>query len=217
MKKTSEKQSEDSEHITLFWLDHNITDCSEKYSSMKKALLDLYPAVRIYTNPDLCIKSIKSLNNSRNRLIIIVSDDFASYILSEVHAERSLVAILIFSSDDQKESKFFSDKYEKIISVSSDSTSLLGSIDKTMRRIEKQTLVFNIFDQNKQKATRDLSTESPSFLWHQMLLGVLKEMPQDDLAKEQMLEKCTECYHNNTYELNNIASFRNTYRPRDGD
>ncbi len=41
---------------------------------------------------------------------------------------------------------------------------------------EKQTLAFNIFDQ-KQKSMKHLSKESASFLWHQMLIYVLKQIP----------------------------------------
>ncbi len=47
-----------------------------------------------------------------------------------------------------------------------------------LKSMDKQTFAFNLFDQ-KQKSLRDLTKESASFLWNQMLIFVLKQIPQD--------------------------------------
>ncbi|CAF1447691.1 unnamed protein product [Adineta steineri] len=79
-----------------------------------------------------------------------------------------------------------------------------------MNLVEKQTLTFSLFDQ-KQKSLKDLSQESASFLLHQMLIYVLKQMSQDKLSKKQMLDMCRDYYKKNKKELKKIEEFQNTY------
>jgi len=80
-----------------------------------------------------------------------------------------------------------------------------------MSLFEKQTLAFNIFDQ-KQKSMKHLSKESASFLWHQMLIYVLKQIPQDSQSKQQMIQLCQDYYQNNKEELKKIENFQKIYR-----
>ncbi|CAF1193842.1 unnamed protein product [Didymodactylos carnosus] len=59
---------------------------------------------------------------------------------------------------------------------------------------------------------RDLTKESGSFIWHQLLKEVLQKMPSGDKnAKEEMLEKCRLYYRGNKKELQNIEEFEKSY------
>ncbi|CAF3139386.1 unnamed protein product [Rotaria socialis] len=71
-------------------------------------------------------------------------------------------------------------------------------------------LTFSLFNQ-KQKSTRDLTKESASFLWHQMLLYVFKQMPHNDRMKNEMLDQCVDHYRNNQTELETIEQFRKSH------
>jgi hypothetical protein len=62
-----------------------------------------------------------------------------------------------------------------------------------MKIVEKQLMAFSLFDQ-KLKSTRDLSKDSASFLWNQLLLYVLKKLPQDEQVKLHMLSTCADLY-----------------------
>ncbi|UJR20672.1 hypothetical protein I4U23_023793 [Adineta vaga] len=79
-----------------------------------------------------------------------------------------------------------------------------------MELVEKQTIAFSLFDQ-KQKSLKDLSKESASFLLHQMLVFVLRQMSQDQQAKQQMIDMCHDYYKNNKRELEKIKQFKRTY------
>jgi tetratricopeptide (TPR) repeat protein len=72
-------------------------------------------------------------------------------------------------------------------------------------------LVYNLFDE-KQKSTRDLTKESASFLWHQMLINILKQIPQNQTLYDEMLNKCLDYYQTNRYELDQIELFRQNYK-----
>ncbi|CAF3530295.1 unnamed protein product [Rotaria socialis] len=67
-----------------------------------------------------------------------------------------------------------------------------------------------MFD-DKQKLARDLNRDGASFLWFQMLVGVLKAFPQDTLEKREMLDTCRHEYKHNGEETKIIEEFDSTY------
>jgi tetratricopeptide (TPR) repeat protein len=101
-------------------------------------------------------------------------------------------------------------EYSKIVEIFTDQESLLASIRERMDIVEKQTLAFSLFDQ-KQKALKDLSKESASFIINQMLIYVLRQMSQDEQSKKEMLSMCCDYYQNNRHELKKIKEFEKTY------
>ncbi|CAF1060360.1 unnamed protein product [Didymodactylos carnosus] len=74
-------------------------------------------------------------------------------------------------------------------------------------------LALRFFDQ-KQKSTKDLSQESASFFWFQLLIDVIKRMSRTKIssaAQEEMLQACEDYYRTNKCELQKIEHFRQTY------
>lgn len=67
----------------------------------------------------------------------------------------------------------------------------------------------------KEKATRDLSKESGSFLFFQLFKTVLKTMPRTPEAKKTMVTTCRDYYRGNLTELKNIDEFDRTYKSID--
>jgi hypothetical protein len=161
--------SENKEDIQLIWLDENLDDSSE-YRRIQSTLLELNPAVQLYSDFNLCIGLIESIKNER--IFLIVSCTFAHSILSKVSTHRALVAIFIFCANEQDHETSIK-KYQKVIGIFTDQDCLLASVRETMDIVEKQTLAFKLFDQ-KQKLGRDLSKESASFIWQQMLIYILR-------------------------------------------
>ncbi|CAF0859397.1 unnamed protein product [Adineta steineri] len=198
--------SDNKEDIQLIWLDGNMDD-SHDYLLTQSMLIELNPAVQFYSHFDRCLDFIKSVKHEQ--IFLIVSGAFAQQILLQTHHYRPLVAIFIFCSNDQHY-KPLMEEYNKITGVFTKQHDLLESIKQKMNLIEKQTLTFSLFDQ-KQKSMKDLSQESASFLLHQMLIYVLKQMSQDKLSKEQMLDMCRDYYKQNKKELMKIEEFQNTY------
>ncbi|CAF1432599.1 unnamed protein product [Rotaria sordida] len=101
-------------------------------------------------------------------------------------------------------------KCDKIIKIYTDKKSLFKSTYSKMNLIKKGPLTFNLFDE-KQKSLKDLSKESASFLWQQMLIYVLKQIPQNEQSKQQMVDFCLDYYKNNKSELEKIKNFKTNY------
>ncbi|CAF1144346.1 unnamed protein product [Adineta steineri] len=198
--------SDNKEDIQLIWLDGDMND-SDDYLLTQSMLTELNPAVQFYSQFDRCLNLIKLIKEEQ--IFLIVSGPFARRILLQSHRYRSLVAIFIFSSNHQRYKPLMKE-YNKIIGIFTDQHGLSESIREKMNLVEKQTLTFSLFDQ-KQKSIKDLSQESASFLLHQVLIYVLKQMSQDEQSKKQMLDMCHDYYKSDTKELQKIEEFQNTY------
>jgi tetratricopeptide (TPR) repeat protein len=194
------------EDIQLIWLDDNMSDSSD-YLLTQTMLLELNPAAQFYSNFDRCLDLIKSIKDEQ--IFLIVSGAFARRVLSQIHQHQTLVAIFIFCANRQHHQSLM-DQYKKIVEIFTDQDSLLKSVREKMNIIEKQTLAFSLFDQ-KQKSLKDLSKESASFLLHQMLIYVLRQMTQDEQSKREMLNMCRDYYQNNKHELKKIQEFEESY------
>ncbi|UJR19231.1 hypothetical protein I4U23_022360 [Adineta vaga] len=197
---------ENKETVQLIWLNENSNDLSDN-SFIHSILLELNPAVQFYSDFDRCINLIKSIKNEQ--IFLIVSHNFAQRILTKISTHRNLVSIFIFPANN-KQQEALVDDFDKVVGIFTDQNHLLESIRMTMDTIEGKTLIFNLFNQ-KQRFGRDLSKESASFVWHQMLIYILRQMPQDQQSKDEMLDICRNFYRYNRRELEKIELFRLTY------
>ncbi|CAF1460812.1 unnamed protein product [Adineta steineri] len=90
-------------------------------------------------------------------------------------------------------------------------TNLIQQIQSDTRfSISQEPFLFSFYNRN-QKTIRDLNKEAASFMWTHMLIDVLKQIPKDKKAMEEMLLMCQECYRDNPVQLNLIEQFRRTY------
>jgi UDP-N-acetylglucosamine transferase subunit ALG13 len=194
------------EAIQLIWLDGNINDSSDCILT-KSMLIELNPAVQFYTDFDRCLDLIKSIKHEK--IFVIVSPSFVGQILSQVSNYKSIIAIFIFRGNLQQY-KSLVDEHNEIIGVYTNQKTLFEAIRMKMNLIEKQTLAFDLFNQ-KQKSIKDLSKESALFIWNQMLIHVLKQIPQDQRSKQQMIDLCRDYYQNNNNVLMSIEIFNNNY------
>ncbi|CAF1000108.1 unnamed protein product [Didymodactylos carnosus] len=202
-----EETEENLEDVTLIWLDENINDSLE--SRYKQSLFsELNNYIQYYTDPRLCIDYIQIVVSEK--ILLIVSPFLSRNILPVVHGQQSINSIFIFGNNRCQYESLIS-QYSKVIDIFTDQQLLLKSIRDTLHLVSKQSLAFNLFDQQKQKSTRDLSKDSASFLWYQLLLDILKKMPQTEQSKNDMLEKCSDYYRSNKFQLRKIDHFRTSY------
>jgi len=202
----SNEVKQNEENIRLIWFDKKPIN-----SEIKSKLLELNPAAQFFTNIEECIDFIKFLTDED--IFLIISYEIASNILPSIHSFRSVVQIFFFNNEEKPidNCELFLNEYPKIVDIYTNKDELIKSIEEKVRHVERHFFSFDLFNQ-KQKSTRDLSKESASFLWNQMLIHILKQTPQNDLAKEDMLNKCLDYYQTNQFELNKIEEFRTNYR-----
>ncbi|CAF3285608.1 unnamed protein product [Rotaria sp. Silwood2] len=198
--------SENHEAVCLVWLDAAISDDKHAHT-IQEMLLELHPDVRLYSEARSCSDLIKTLNN--RYILLVTSDVLAQEILPSIHFLRSVAAIFIFCTDELFHTSL-KDEYAKIVEIFINQDSLLKSIAETIFLVEKQIHACSLFDQ-KQKSLRDAPRGSAAFLWHHLLIYILRQIPADEQSKKDMIEKCTDYYRGNRRELKKIDQFRETY------
>ncbi|CAF1961175.1 unnamed protein product [Rotaria magnacalcarata] len=199
------------ETITLIWFDQNIQLNMKDIQLTKNMLREINDYVLFFAQLGDCIHYIKSVKSET--IFLIVSGSDADVLLSEIHDLRQVDSIFIFCMDKLKYEKALIEKanYYKIIDIFIQQNSLIKSIQRNIQLAEKQINTFNLYNQN-QKSSRNITNESGSFIWHQLLKDVLQKMPSGDKnAKEEMLNKCRLYYRGNQKELRNIEQFNNAY------
>lgn len=111
--------------------------------------------------------------------------------------------------------KLFNEKQRPYLVYWCDSVeSLVEAIKRSRDEVTQHAKAFNMYNK-KEKATRDLSKESGSFLFFQLFKMVMKSMPKTEDAKRLMITRCRDYYRGNTKELANIDEFDKTYKAED--
>lgn len=202
----SSQESESEEEFQLIWFGPNF----DKKSSMKKIeqmLLEINPKIRFYTDTTLCENFIKTAKDQK--LILIIYGTNAKDSLIRLAQPRTVLAVFILHDKrgDKSDRQY---SHPKVVGVFASKRHLASSIRRNIHQLEKQAYTFGLFNHH-QKTVKDLSRESASFAWHQLLIHVLRQMVADEHAKIDMLQKCADYYRFDKVELKHIERFRCTY------
>ncbi|CAF1189331.1 unnamed protein product [Adineta ricciae] len=201
--------AENLEDVTLIWLDSNVNETVDNYDT-RTLLESLSNSVLVYTDPALCMDYIREI--TKEGILLVVSGMLSEVVLSQIHSLKTITAIFIFCSDRKKYVPMLK-RYSKITDIFIDQDSLMRSVQKTMYFIRKQAMTFSLFDEQKQRSTHDVSKDFGSFTWFQLLIDILRKIPQTDRSKQDMLDKCREYYALNQIERRKIEQFELTYAP----
>ncbi|CAF1285147.1 unnamed protein product [Rotaria sordida] len=185
----------------------NVNDTFDNYDT-QIILENFTNCLLIYTNPVDCINFIREI--VKERILLIISGVLSQSALPQIHSLPTTTAIFIFCNDRQTYLPLLSE-YSKITDVFTDQDSLMHSIQKTIHFISKQALTFSTFNHDKQKSTRNVSKDFGSFTWFQLLIDVLRKIPQTDRSKQDMLDTCREYCALNQIEMRKIKQFELTY------
>ncbi|CAF4944081.1 unnamed protein product [Rotaria sp. Silwood1] len=200
---------EKNEEIILVWFDKNTDAKSNDVVHIKEILYQINDYVICHQQTDTCIQYIESIKNEK--IFLVCSGSSSTDILSNVHKLQQIDTIFILCTRKENNDQLIQ-QYPKIIGIFTDIETLIKNIQYNIVSAAKQLAIFNLYNE-KQKSTRDLSRESAEFLWFQMLKDVLLNLPQTLHAKEEMLSKCRDYYHQNKRQLENIDKFEQTYEP----
>ncbi|CAF1632655.1 unnamed protein product [Didymodactylos carnosus] len=202
---------DNKEDFTLVWLDKYIDD-STKTQHLQTSLQQLNNYVQFFTDIKLCLNFIQTIKYEK--LFLILSPSISIEVLQQIHSLSLLNSVFIFcycEQDNCDQYVLLPKIYCKIVGLFRDKETLLKSIKHSLDLAKRQIRAFNLFDQQEQKTAKDLTTNQASFLWYQLLIIVLRKMPHNQCAKEQMLAMCRDYYRNDIHELEKIRVFSETY------
>ncbi|CAF0823147.1 unnamed protein product [Adineta ricciae] len=203
------------ENITLIWFDKRIQINSPDIQLTKVKFREINDYTILFTDMNECTQYIESIKTEK--VLLIVSGVDAHDLLSKVHNLRQIDSVFIFCMNKAKYESILmeNEDYSKIVGIFSEQSDLIKNIEHHIHLVGKQMDIFSLYTQN-QKAARNLTKESASFIWHQLLKSILQKMPSGEhSAKREMLDKCRLYYRGNKKELRNIEKFDKTYSKRE--
>ena len=148
---------------------------------------------------------INSLSDEKVFLIIDFTDES---LLSQIENLRQIDSVFIYSTEPPKTLPSCPTSH------CADSMSLVTELRRAREQFEKQMAAFSVYNK-EEKATRDLTKETGSFLFFQLFKMVLRNMPSNSQAKKLMVSKCRDYYRRNNKELTNVDDFERNYKASD--
>ena len=196
--------SQDLTDFQLIWVDENIDNSIESFAT--ELALSLINQTAFFTRDiDIAMNFIQS--NLYKQILVVVSGYYAKQMLSRTRTIRSVRTTFIYCQNVKDYEYLFKEYSLTLSDIVSERLDLMKKIKEVLPSLEKQILTFSMFDQ-KQKSIKNLSEESNSFLWHQIIFYVLKQIQPDELAKNDMLHTCENYYQGNKIQLNHIEQYR---------
>ncbi|CAF2073352.1 unnamed protein product [Rotaria magnacalcarata] len=226
----SETISETREDVIILWVGavpHNASqDQFDKKIQQVNHAIRLYDDLKLATDAGDPSNMINCFTNSleyielmkQEKFLIIVSystpmtSDCVREYLAEVNQKRQVDSILILDISNKLDDSCFA-SFTKV-SLFHDFDKLFAEITKQVELILLQLVAFNLFEQ-KQRTTKDLTKESASFLWFQVLVDALKKMPKNKNSFKSMLTMCKNYYNTQKKHLDEIAEFERDYKVSD--
>ena len=207
------------EGITLLWCDNHLEEeqFADDIAMTKSMFHDISNNVQICSSETECKTYLKT-SSKVDTIILIVSGSLASKSLLDIaNTTRQVDSIFIFCMNTNKYEAFLQNS--KVVGIFNDQETLKYNIMKTMRAIERQSAILQLYDGTKQKLGRNLDRETGSFIWLQLVKEVIQKISTNVRdtnseilnGKEEMLRHCREFYRNNEKEMKNIEEFEKTY------
>ncbi|CAF1258330.1 unnamed protein product [Didymodactylos carnosus] len=164
--------------------------------------------VKFYTSEELFLDYIRHQPRS---VVLILSGSSAKDILNECHSLQHINSVYIYCMNCDHYTSLTAE-YSKIKGIHNKLQDLKISLEEEIAH----STILNFYSV-KQNYNRNLTRESASFVWFQLLRNILFKMPtriyHTDEAKQELLTRCRSYYRSNEVRLKEIDKFNDEYQP----
>ncbi|CAF1102198.1 unnamed protein product [Didymodactylos carnosus] len=209
----------------LIWFDENMD--SEPVET-KRTLSQITDQVVFYTSQKLFLDYTRSIPNQTKSIVLIVSGACARDILKECHSLQHINSVYIYCMIRDRYISLMAE-YNKVKGIHNELEDLKISLIEEITRsiiarpmivqstVAQSTIAPSSFYTLKQNYNRNLTRESASFIWFQLLRNILFKMPtkiyRTNEAKQALLTRCRSYFATDEAQLKNINEFEEKYRP----
>ncbi|CAF1376947.1 unnamed protein product [Rotaria sp. Silwood1] len=187
-----------------------IKDTNNSQTFDASLITDVIDSLKIFFNIEECVDYIKSLSND-TQVFVVSSCSDTETILKEVSPLSNVIAIYLLDILQQINPK---ESMTKVHGIYFDMQSLSNRLAQEYKRCkyDLQMSVSVFSRENIEKTVRDLNKESSRFLWLQLLVDILIQIPYNDQAKDEMLHECKVHYKDDKVAQKSIEEFHKTYK-----
>ncbi|CAF3817577.1 unnamed protein product [Rotaria magnacalcarata] len=202
----------DIESLTVVWLDSNINqneDCIDTELELRRLTAHL----RIFTKLNECVEYLSSFKGKPACIFLIVSGLLGVNLMEHIREIEAIVWIYVFCENETFHNSW-ANKHSKIRGVFVEKERLFSSLLPDLATFSIHFTPISIFQSDEnQKSIHDLSEETASFMWSQLLVHIILTMcdNRDDRAKKDLIDVCRTRYTYDMYEQNRITEFEKTY------
>ena len=197
----------------IVWLDQQqIQNADEPdYLNRRVDLNQFFNCLHVVNTSESCLTHLSTLDIA-DRVLLIVSGSLGEHTLPLVHEQEQIVSIFIFCDDIIRHREWTS-KYLKIRGVFNVAEQLVEGIQHDVQLLVHHFIPANIFTMQDihQTSFQNIDKEQANYMWFQLLIDVIVQLPPSVQAKQDLIEECRRCYARNECEMKKIADFEATY------
>ena len=210
--KERREETDNLEDLIIIWLDENSNEPQETVCKRRTRLRDIVNSLRAFNDSSQCLTFIQSIKEEK--IFLIISGSLGKIFIDQVHhlAQVSSVYIYCFDPDQHKQ---WTINYEKIVGTFTNENSLIPQLTRDVSVFFRNSLPVSVIHSidTSERSTQDLNKDQARFMWSQVLMEALLQLPQTRHSKDQFLQECRRHYRNNRVQQKNIADFEKTYHP----
>ncbi|CAF4116158.1 unnamed protein product [Rotaria sp. Silwood2] len=198
------------ENFEIIWLNKTFF-YTDKHIEAKIRFQHITSYLKTFFDVDECFNHI--INSDVDHIILIISlDSFDdSTILDKANELVQITFLYIMTSSLLLKNDAYSKNNRAVFINEQD---LFVKLIDDVRFCTENTTKFNIFTSSIEggKSSKDLTQQSVKFMWFQYILEILLHMPEENKAKQELIEFCRLCYANDKIEQEKINEFELNYR-----
>jgi hypothetical protein len=198
----------------VIWLE---IESSSDNDDVKRRLFDMLSTFEVYHEPNNCIDFILNLPADKTNVFLILVGNQSEYLVELIWKLEHIRFIYLFNRNEEQASA--SDRINVRFSTKN-WQDLFISLTRDIELIQDFLPPISIFtytSDTPERSLRDLCSDqqSATFVWFQLLVDVIRELPQSLKDKEEMVEFCRSYFHDNVVEQRNIDEFLGKYQPKE--
>ncbi|CAF1060994.1 unnamed protein product [Adineta steineri] len=201
------------ENSVFIWLDSTIENSKSHRNTKSLSRQIARGRLQTFIDRDQCVEQIFE-NLQEKRIIFIVSNEFGPSVVPAIHECPQVQTIYVYCGNRQIAEEW-TKPYTKVTAIFTDKKTLLNKIcDDVGVHVRDCELSISVFHlEERQNSLLNLTPESRSFIWYQLVISVLRLMAKYCNSKTEMINECRVIYHQDEIEQKKIDDFEQNYKP----
>ena len=180
------------EDVIVVWLDQSPNNKLANKTSTNQ-LKQTVNCVKVFIDSEKCLTFMSGLKNEK--VLIVLSGLVEETFVSNVHDDKKLESIYVFSPGKAKTETWF-DKYPEISGVYTSLVSLSDQLSKDIKAISYNLVGFEIVEKSSSKSNQ----QDAAFMYDQLFQDIV--LAESDENMQDMFEFCEQQYRGKNFSKN---------------